>query len=120
MRWLLRWLVNAISLLIVAYFVQGFHVNGFLAALLAAVIIGLVNATLGFLLKIVTFPLTILTFGLFLIFINAIMLKVAAALTPGFTIDSWSAAIIGALLLTVVSALLHWLVGDKKRYRERE
>ncbi len=120
MKLLVRWLVNAVSLLIVAYFVPGFEVHGFLAALLAAIIIGLVNATLGFLLKILTFPLTILTLGLFLIIINAIMLKVAAALTPGFTIDSWMAAFVGAILLAVISTLLHWLIGDKRRERSRD
>jgi putative membrane protein len=115
MKMLIRWLVNAVSLLVVAYFVPGFEVHGFLAALLAAIVIGLVNSTLGFLMKIVTFPLTILSFGLFLIVINAVMLKVAAAFTPGFTIDSWKAAFIGAILLAVVTTLLHWLIGDKRR-----
>jgi putative membrane protein len=98
MRLLLRWLISAISLLVVAHFVQGFHVDRFVAALIAAIVIGLLNATLGLLLKIVTFPLTILTFGLFLIIINAIVLKMAAAVTPGFRVDSWTAAILGAIL----------------------
>lgn len=118
MRLLLRWLINAISLLIVAHFVSGFHVDRFTSALIAAIVLGLLNSTIGLLLKILTFPLTILTLGFFLIVINAIVLKMAAAVTPGFRVDSWGAAIIGAVVLTIVSWLLHWLLGDE-RQRER-
>jgi len=112
---LVRWLINAVSLLIVAYFVPGFELRGFGAALIAALIIGLVNSTLGLLLKVVTLPLTILTFGLFLIVINAIMLKMAASVTPGFAVQSWRAAFIGALLLSVITTFLHWLIKDTRR-----
>jgi len=115
MRLILRWLINALSLLVVAYFVPGFVVRGFMAALLAALIIGLVNATLGAVLRFLTFPLTVLTLGLFLIVLNAVMLKMAAAVTPGFAITSWKAALIGALLLSVVSGLLQWLTGTRRQ-----
>ncbi len=115
MRLLIRWLVSAISLIIVAYFVPGFVVRGFIAALLAAVVIGFINATLGLVVKIATFPLSLLTFGLFLIVVNAVMLKVAAAITPGFQVQTWSAAFLGAILLSLVSWFLHWLIGDKRR-----
>jgi len=117
MRLIVRWLVNAISLLIVARFVSGFEVRGFVAALIAAIVIGFVNSTLGLLLKILTFPLTILTLGLFLIVINALMLKLAAAITPGFYVRDWTAAFLGAILLTIISSLLHWLVSDRERER---
>ncbi|HET7871708.1 MAG TPA: phage holin family protein [Terriglobales bacterium] len=117
MRLLIRWLVSAVSLLIVAQVISGFVVHSFLAALLAAIVIGFVNATLGLLVKIMTFPLSLLTFGLFLVLINAMMLKVAAWLTPGFEVQTWKAAILGAILLSFVSWFLHWLVGDKKRER---
>jgi putative membrane protein len=118
MRLLVRWLINAIALLIVAYLVSGIHVRGFTGALIAAAVIGLINSTLGFFLKIITFPLWILTFGLFLIVINAAMLKLAAFFMPGlFQVDTWWAAFIGAILLSLVTAFLHWLVGDKRRER---
>jgi putative membrane protein len=116
-RLILRWLVNAISLLIVAHFVNGFEVRGFVAALIAAIVIGFVNSTLGLLLKVLTFPLTIFTLGLFLIVINACMLKLAAAITPGFYVRDWVAAFLGAILLTIISSLLHWLVSDRERER---
>ena len=119
MRLLVRWLINALSLLIVAYFVPGFILHGFMAALIAAVVFGLVNATLGLVLKVITFPSTIVTFGLFLIVINAIMLKMAAAVTPGFAVDTWKAAFIGAILLSLISAFLHWLIKDDRRMDSR-
>ena len=77
MRLLLNWLLSAISLLIVSHLVPGFYVRGFTAALIAAVVDGLLNATLGFLLKIITLPLTFLTLGLFWWVINALMLMFA-------------------------------------------
>ncbi len=117
MKLLIRWLLSAISLMIVAYFVPGFNVRGFGAALIAAAVIGFINATLGVLLKILTFPLTVLTLGLFLIVVNAAMLKLAAWLVPGFQVRTWLAAIIGAILLSIVSAILHALVGDERRER---
>ena len=67
---LVSWLLSAISLLIVAHFVPGFMVEGFVAALIAAIVIGLINATIGLFLKIVTIPLSIVTFGIFLLVIN--------------------------------------------------
>ncbi len=117
MRVLVKWLVNAVSLLIVAHFVSGFVVRGFIDALIAVLVIGLVNATLGSVLKILTFPLTIVTLGLFLIVINAAMLKLAANVTPGFEVHTWTAAILGAIVLSLVSSFLHWLVRDD---RERD
>jgi len=117
MRVLVKWLVNAVSLLIVAHFVSGFVVHGFIDALIAVLVIGLVNATLGSVLKILTFPLTIVTLGLFLIVINAAMLKLAANVTPGFEVSTWTAAILGAIVLTLVSSFLHWIVRDD---RERD
>jgi putative membrane protein len=114
MRHLIRWLINAISLLIVAHFVPGFEVHGFGSALIAALVFGFVNSTLGLILKILTFPLTILSFGLFLIIINAIMLKFAAAVSPGFVVHNWSAALMGAFLLTLITTFLHWLIKDER------
>ena len=114
MRLILRWLINAVSLLVVAYFVPGFVVHSFMDALIAALVLGLVNATLGAIL-----PLTILTLGLFLIILNAVMLKIAAALVAGFEIRTWTAAIIGAILLSLVSSVLHWLTGTGRHEPER-
>ncbi|OGQ78417.1 MAG: hypothetical protein A3F90_04710 [Deltaproteobacteria bacterium RIFCSPLOWO2_12_FULL_60_19] len=104
-----HWFLGALSLLIVAHIVPGFNVRGFGAALIAALVVGLVNATLGFLLKILTLPLTFLTFGLFLIVVNALMLKLAAALVPGFSVQGFLPAILGAIVLSVVNFALKTL-----------
>ena len=119
MRLLIRWLLIAGSLMVIANFVPGFYVRNYGAALIAAAVIGLVNATLGALVKILTFPLTILSLGLFLIVVNAAMLKVAAWFIPGsLEVQTWTAAIIGSILLSLVSAILHWLLDEKRRDRE--
>lgn len=108
---IVNWLVSSLSLIIVAHLVPGFEVKGLAAALIAPIIIGLVNATVGFILKILTFPLTLLTFGLFLLVINALMLELAALLVPGFAVHSFWSAFFGAILLSLVSTLFRFLLG---------
>jgi putative membrane protein len=109
-RLLLHWILSAAAVWIVAHIVPGISVSGPVAALIAALVIGLVNATLGLLLKILTFPLTILTLGLFWFVINALMLELAAALVNGFYVRNFVAALIGAVMLSLVSSVLQWMV----------
>jgi len=115
MKLLLNWLLSALALMIVAYVVPGFHVSGFIAALIAAVVIGLINATLGFLLKVITFPLAILTLGVFWLVVNALMLRVATWFVPGFRIDTFWAAFLGAIVLMLVNLLMRKLVQEPAR-----
>src|SRR5580698_1795324 len=115
MRMLLHWIITALAVWITSKVVSGFYVDGPFAALIAAVVIGLVNATLGLFLKIITFPLTILSLGLFWFVINAIMLELAAAFVPGFHIRSFGAAFVGSIVLTIVNMLLKWLVLPPRR-----
>lgn len=110
MMLIVHWLLSALSLLLVARLVPGFEIHGFGTALIAAIVIGLVNATLGFVLKILTLPLTIVTFGLFLFVINAIMLKLAAALVPGFAVYGFLPALVGAIILSLISLVLRFLI----------
>ncbi len=110
MRLLVNWLLSALALLIVAHLVPGFEVAGIGAALIAAVVIGLINATLGFFLKVITFPLTVLTLGIFWLVINALMLMVASALLSGFHVRGFGAAFIGAIVLALVNMVLRALV----------
>ena len=117
MRLLFHWILSTLAVWIVAHIVPGISVSGLGAALIAALVIGLVNATLGLLLKIITFPLTILTLGLFWFVINAVMLELAAYLVPGFQVRGFSAAFVGAILLSVVSSILQWLVMPKRGAR---
>ena len=108
---IINWLVSSLSLIIVANLVPGFEVQGLAAVLIAPIIIGLVNATVGFILKIFTFPLTLLTFGLFLLVINALMLELAAFFVPGFTVHGFFSAFFAAVLLSLVRTLLRFLLG---------
>jgi len=116
-RLLLHWVLSALAVWIVAHIVPGISVSGPVAALIAALVIGLVNATLGLLLKILTFPLTILTLGLFWFVINALMLELAAALVPGFYVRGFIPALIGAVMLSLVSSVLQWLVMPSRNAR---
>jgi putative membrane protein len=114
-RLLLHWILSAVAVWIVAHIVPGISVSGPVAALIAALVIGLVNATLGLLLKILTFPLTVLTLGLFWFVINALMLELAAVLVPGFYVRGFIPALIGAVMLSLVSSVLQWLVMPSRR-----
>ena len=115
MRILLNWILSALALWIVAHFVRGFHVSGVTAALIAALVIGFVNATVGVLLKIITFPLTLLTLGIFWLVINAAMIELAAYFVHGFRVDTFGAAFWGAIVLSIVNMILRWLVGTDRR-----
>jgi putative membrane protein len=107
---LAHWILSALCLLLVAHFVPGFIVSGFFTALIAALVIGLVNGTIGMLLKILTFPLTILTFGIFWLLINALMLKFAAIFVPGFVVQGLWPAFWGGLILSVLNMIVRHLV----------
>lgn len=107
---LLHWVISAASLMIVAYLFPGIKVTGLGAALIAPIVIGLINATIGPVLKILTFPLTLLTFGIFLLVINALMLQLASVLVPGFYVADFLSAFFGAIVLSIVSTILRALL----------
>jgi len=111
---LLNWILSALAVWIVSRVVPGIYVSGPFAALIAALAIGFVNATLGLLLKIITFPLTLLTLGLFWLVINALMLKLASVLVPGFAVHGFWAAFFGAILLSLVNMMLRWLIHPRR------
>ena len=107
---LLHWAISAVSLVIVAYLVPGIELSGLGAALVAPIVIGLINATVGFLIKILTLPLTVLTLGIFWLIINALMLQLAAAIVPGFYVAGFWSAFFGAIVLSLVSMFLRSLM----------
>jgi len=117
MRLLLSWVLSALAVWIVAQLVPGIYVRGPVAALIAALAIGFINATLGMLLKILTFPLTLITLGVFWFVINALMLELASVLVPGFRIHGFFAAFVGAIVLSLVNMLLKWAVLPPKDQR---
>jgi len=110
MRLLLHWILSALALIIVSHLVPGFVVTGFVPALIAALVIGLLNATVGLFLKIVTFPLSILTLGLFLLVINGVMILVASAFVRGFHVSGLVPAFWGALVLALLGMLIRAIV----------
>jgi|SRR3984885_4758043 putative membrane protein len=114
-RLLLHWILNGLALLLVSYYVPGFHVTSFVSALIAVVVIGLFNATLGLFLKIITLPLGILTFGLFFLVINAVILWFSSKFVPGFAVDTYKAAFLGALALAVLHLLFGFFGNAAKR-----
>lgn len=113
-RILLNWILSAVLLLVVSRLVPGFVVTSLTAALIAAVVIGLINATLGLFLKVITFPLTIFSFGVFLLVINALMLLLASKFVPGFAIHGFAPAFWAALLLAVLHMFLRWIMPKRE------
>jgi putative membrane protein len=136
MRLLLHWILSAIALIVVSHFVPGFHVvathnhwvlhidsivSRFVPglhiavlwpALIASAVIGLLNATVGLFLKIITFPLTILTLGLFLLVINGVMILIASHFVPGFHVVGIVPAFWGAVVLALLGMLIRAVVKD--------
>ncbi len=107
---LLRWLINALALLLVAYVVPGFMVDNLYAALGAALLLGLVNAIVRPILLLLTLPVNILTLGLFTFVINALMLWFVQTVIKGFDITTFTAALMGAVVLWLIGLVTNALV----------
>jgi putative membrane protein len=112
MKLLLHWLLSGLALLLVSRLVPGFVVRGIGPALIAALVIGLLNATLGLLLKIITFPISILTLGLFLLVINGMMILVASAVVPGFRVYGMVPAFWGAVVLAILGMIFRAIMKE--------
>jgi putative membrane protein len=110
MRLLAVWVINALALLLVAYLLTGIHVNGFGSALIAALVLGLVNTLIRPILVILTLPVTLLTLGLFIFVINALLFLFVGNLLAGFQVASFGAALLGSILYSVISWLLSSLL----------
>ena len=104
---LLVWILSAIALLITSRLVEGFEIKNFKSAMIASLVVGLLNALIKPILFILTLPINILTLGLFTFVLNAIILKMAAGIMSSFNIDKWKTAIIGAVVLVIVQLLLN-------------
>ncbi len=108
--WIFRWLANALALFLTSYIVAGIHINDFWAAVVAAGVLGIVNALVRPILYLLTLPATILTLGLFTFVVNAFMLVIVDWVTPGFAVDTFWSALLGAVLLSLFSAIFSALV----------
>ena len=123
MGFVLRALVNAATIALASAIVPGIRVDGAASALLAGVVLGLINALVRPILVILTLPLTLVTLGLFLVVLNGICLALTAWLVPGLHVAGFGPAVLGALVISVVSWLLTAFVSDRghiERYRRIE
>lgn len=105
MRLILNWLVSAVAILVAAYVLPGIQVDGLLVALILAVVLGAINAFLKPLLILLTLPVSVVTLGLFVFVINALLVMLAAAIVPGFAVASFWWALAFSIVLSVVSAV---------------
>lgn len=107
---ILRWIINALALLIVANVVPGFEVGGFFSALIAALVLGFVNATVRWVLIFLTLPINILTLGLFTFVINAAMILLVSSIVKGFDVANFTTALVAAVILWLISLLANWFL----------
>lgn len=113
MTLILKWLVNAAALYVAVRLIPGIEAADTRAILIAALVIGLINATLKPLAVLLTLPLTIITLGLFYLVVNGAMLYLAAALTPGLELAGFGSAVLGAIVISIVGMLLGGLIRDE-------
>lgn len=107
---LVHWLITAVALAVTAKLVPGVHVSSLPALVISGLVLGLVNAFVRPVLVVLTLPITILTLGLFYLVVNGAAFALAAAVVPGFTVVSLGAAIVGALVVGLVSWVLGWVL----------
>lgn len=104
---LINWLVSALAILVTAYILPGVQVSSFTAALLAAVVLGIINAVIRPILLILTLPINILTLGLFTFVINALVIILTSHLVPGFKVNGFWWALLFSIVLSIINAFLH-------------
>ena len=112
---LIRWVINALALILVSQIIRGIHVENLLAAFVAAAVLGVINAVLRPILLILTLPITILTLGLFALLINGFMLYIAGSVVEGFYVSGFWSAVFGALFLSVISWIANAFINDRGR-----
>jgi putative membrane protein len=113
---LIRWIVNAATLWLIAYVIEDIEISGPLAAIVAAAVLGIINAILRPIFILLTLPINILTLGLFTFLLNGFMLYLAATLVRGFEVHGFWAPVFGALILSIVSALTTAFLSDEGRF----
>lgn len=110
---LIRWLILTVSILITSYLVDGIHASGFLSALFASGLLGILNAFFRPILFLITLPINILTLGLFTFVINAVLLMMVSGVISGFHVAGFGSALFGSLLISIVSWLLSSFTYEK-------
>ncbi len=109
-HFILSWLVSGLAVLLTSKIIPGFRISGFIGALLAVIVIGLANAVIWPILIFLTLPINLLTLGLFTFVVNGAIIKISAALLPGFEVRSWLSAIFGSIALSLIGLVLHYFL----------
>ena len=115
---LIRWFVSAIALMLVAYLYSGVSVDNIFSALAAALVLGLVNAIIRPILILLTLPVTLLTMGLFIFVLNALLFWLVAEIVKGFNVAGFWAAFLGSLMYSVITLMVNWLIADNKKVKK--
>ncbi|HEV8192591.1 MAG TPA: phage holin family protein [Ktedonobacterales bacterium] len=105
LAYIIRWVLNALALMLIAFILPGMHVT-FVAALVAAIVIGAINAVLRPIIVLITLPVTLLTLGLFLLVINALLFWLASAIVPDFHVDGFLTALIASILYSILTGII--------------
>ena len=105
--WIIHFCLVAVAVILAAYIIPGIKVKSFVTAFIVAIVLGLVNLIIKPILMFITAPINWLTFGLFAFVISGLLLKLVAELVDGFEVKGWLDAILGALLISVASAIMH-------------
>ena len=106
---IVTWIINAIAVFVSAYILPGVQLSNFLTAMVVAVVLGVVNAIIKPILVLLTLPITVVTFGLFALVINAVMILLVSSVVDGFTVNGFWWALIFSIVLSVVSTILFGL-----------
>lgn len=113
MNFLIRLLVSALAAMLTAYLLPGVKLDGFITALVLALVLAVLNLLVKPVLVILTLPVTVVTLGLFLLVINAIIILVAAELVSGFKVDGFWWALIFSIVMTVINSIMHGIAGNE-------
>ncbi|MCB9798972.1 phage holin family protein [Candidatus Nomurabacteria bacterium] len=113
MKLIIRWIINAVTLVATAQVLEGLDLSGWYAAFIAALVLGLVNAVIRPVILFLTLPINILTLGLFTLVINGLMFWFVSSIVKGFDVAGFGPAFIGALVLSVISVFVGWALKDK-------
>ena len=117
---LIRWTILTVSIIIASYLLEGIRISSFFSAFFAAAALGILNALFRPILLILTLPINVLTLGLFTFIINALMLKMVSGIIPGFDVQGFWTAVIGSLIISVISWLLNSFISDRGRVERVE
>jgi putative membrane protein len=118
MKLIINWLISTVAILVTAYILPGIHLGGLIPALVLAIILAAINISLKPIFQLLTFPITIVTLGLWLLVINALMIMLAAAIVPGFEVAGFWWALLFSIILSIITSVLHLLAREGKSVAE--